>query len=355
MTSVAADPRTVALRRHLRVVAFIGVLVMAPLVFFFTTEGTWNLAKHRTDGGWSAGFYMAQLESMMHGRLDVARTDIISECWDRDGRCYGYFGITPSLVRLPALGILRWLGSSLTPLFVGIAVLLAYWAALGLVRRALLEFTEPDDARPVVLGYAVISALALGPGGTLVFLTRPGVYEEAVAWALAFFLLAVDRVWAWWRTGRRRPLVVAILLAIASANARPTAVTACGVLGLTMLALWRLRRAQFAAGITQRPAVVAALCLMLLPFLTAGGVFWLKFRAMTPDLTLNEQVPEAGHWRDVLERNGHKTKGLAFLPTEIVAYLRPDALRRRRMWPPFDFPYPRNPVLWLPPLPEGGA
>jgi hypothetical protein len=127
------------------------------------------------------------------------------------------------------------------------------------------------------------------------------------------------------------------------------------VLGLVAIALWWAKRRKFVAGsgdpvFCSTRAIIAAICLTLLPGATTGGVFWLKFRTPTPDLTLNEQVPEAGHWRELLARNGYKTKGLEFIPTEIVAYLRPDGFRRRTLWPYFDFPYPRNPVWWLPPL-----
>src|SRR6185295_19200733 len=84
-----------------------------------------------------------------------------------------------------------------------------------------------------------------------------------------------------------------------SANGRPTATTACLVLGVTSLALaWR----------TSHKVRIAAICLTLLPALTVCGVFWMKFRTPFPDLTLNEQVPEAGHWREILDRNGNLTK-----------------------------------------------
>ena len=47
------------------------------------------------------------------------------QCFERDSRCYGYFGVTPSLVRLPVIGILRYVRSALTPVFLTLAVLLA--------------------------------------------------------------------------------------------------------------------------------------------------------------------------------------------------------------------------------------
>ena len=246
---------------------------------------------------------------------------------------------------------------------IGVAVMLAYWGALQLLFRSL---REAGPAHPcLTLGYAVIGALALGPGGTLLFLTRAGVYEEAIAWGVAFFMLALDRVWAWYRTGRRRALVMAVIFGVAAANARPSAAPACVVLGLMVVALsrWQVSRATSGApaaadAVTRggrRFVLAAALCLVLLPGLSAAGVFWLKFGTPLPDIRLNEQIANAPWWVDIRHRNGDHTAGLIFLPTELVVYLRPDAVTFSRTWPFVDFRFPIEPILWVPPLPAGGA
>jgi hypothetical protein len=352
LVSMPSTNKAVSVARHVRLLSWIALLGMLPVVFYFTTEGTWRLDRIRRDGGYSGHFFAAQARSLTHRKLRVERSDIQSECWVRDSSCYGYFGLTPSLIRLPLLGALP----PLTPFYLGTAILLGYWAALRLVARAVAEFTHPHVTHRARLGYFIIAALALGPGGTLLFLTRPAVYEEAAAWCVAFFLMAVERVWAWSRTHEVRPLVLATLFAIAAANARPTAVSACAVLGL-LVAVLSLASADPAAGGGRRPRVLlVAACLGLLPFLTSAGVFWLKFKTPFPDLRLNEQVPEAPFWRDILETNGDKTRGLMFLPTELVAYLRPDGVVWRETWPHADFAFPNEKgILWLPPLPQGGA
>ncbi len=355
---------------ELRTISWIALLVMMPMVFYFTTEGTWNLGKQRVEARWSGRFFMAQAEAMTHGRFNVKREDIQSECFfGRGVRCYGYFGVTPSLLRLPVLGILGGLGSALTPLYLGVAVLLAYWGALRLLERSLVEYIGPEAPRAMRLGYAAVGALALGPGGTLLFLTRPAVYEEAAAWGVAFFLLTLDRVWAWYRSRDSRTLIFALVFAIASANARPTAVTGCGVLGVLVAVLWRFSgphasKEEGTGGDPNPPVgpnrasrrvLALAVCLSLAPGLTAAGVFWLKFKTPMPDLRLNEQVPEFPHWSAILRANGDRTGGLMFTPTELVAYLRPDSVSMQRAWPWFDFRFPRERLLWVPPLPPGGA
>lgn len=320
---------------------------MIPMVLFFTTQGTWDLTKQRDDGGWSGGFFKAQAESMLRQRLDVDPRDIQAECFQRRRRCYGYFGVTPSLVRLPVISVLRTWQSAATPLFLAIAVLLAYGAALRLVQRGIDGAPGDPPSRGLALGYAALAAAALGPGSVLLFVVRPAVFEEAAAWGVAFLLLALNHVWSW-SARTARSLIPAVLFGVAAANARPTAATACGVLGV-FAAAWCWKH-----GLARRH-VVAAWCLCLLPGLTASGVFWLKLRTPIPSIAMNRQVQEAPHWKAILERTGGRTGGLIFLPTALTAYLRPDAVTRQKEWPYFDFRFPTEPIQWVPPLPRDGA
>jgi hypothetical protein len=352
------------LTARLRALSWIAILGMIPVVFYFTSRGTWNPREQNVDAAWSAGFYAAQAQSMLHGRMDVKPDAIIGECFDRDSRCYGYFGITPSLIRIPVIGILRYVRSALTPVFLLVAVIFAYWATLQMLQRSIRESPDARRSQCLAVVYFIAAAAALGPGGSLLFVTRPAVYEESIAWGVAFVLLALNHVWAW-RSGERRSLAPAVLFAVAAANARPTAVVVSAVLGAVVFVLWRYRQVrpdqQPSAGVlhvseaSTRRVFAAALCLGLLPGLTAAGVFWLKLRSPVPTLLLNRQISQAPHWKAIRERNGGRTAGLVFAPTELVAYFRPDTIVRRSEWPYFDFRFPQEKILWVPPLPEGGA
>src|SRR4029450_5724546 len=115
MTSIdSLDHRLAAL---LRVLSWIAILGMIPIVFYFTSRGTWNPRDEGVAAAWGGGFFKSQAQSMLRGRLDVPPADIIGECFERDSRCYGYFGVTPSVVRIPVIGILRYVRSALTPVF----------------------------------------------------------------------------------------------------------------------------------------------------------------------------------------------------------------------------------------------
>ena len=337
----------IQLDRHLRTVVVLVLLVTTPVVVYWSTIGTWRLTHQNTDGGWSGEFYWRQAEAMLvHGRLDVDPVHILGECFERDGLCYGYFGLTPSLVRLPLLGILRFFHSALTPVFLSTAILIAVSAALQLLRRSIRLFGDPHWPPRLVIGYVAIAGLALGPGGSLIFLSRPAVYEEAIAWAVAFLLLAMHHAWRW-LSGETRRLAPAVIFAILAGNARPTAAVACGVLGL-LLAAWCVYRR------LDRRAIALALCLALLPTVTASAVYWLKLRAVLPSVRLSKQVQEAAHWRDILRRNGDRTGGLIFLPTALTAYFRPDSVRHQAAWPWFDFRFRQASMTWVPPLPRDG-
>ena len=64
-------------------------------------------------------------------RFDVDPIYILGECFIRDGRCYAYFGLTPTLLRLPVLGINRFFHSALTPIFLGGAILMMGMRSTG--------------------------------------------------------------------------------------------------------------------------------------------------------------------------------------------------------------------------------
>jgi hypothetical protein len=219
-------------------------------------------------------------------------------------------------------------------------------------------------------GRSVLADCCVAATPSLMFVTRPAVYEEAIAWGMAGVLLTLNWVWAW-QAREVRSLLPAILFAIAAANARPTTAVAGGILGLTVAAVWCTGRGEQDRAIDaathegrhravwsrtpNRRVAAAAISLSLLPGLTAAGVFWLKVRSPIPDHHLNEQMQEAPHWAEILAKNGDTTTGLIFAPTELVAYFRPDTVIGTPTWPFFDFRDPRQMMLWVPPLPSGGA
>jgi hypothetical protein len=147
------------------------------------TDGDWNLFPH---AGYMEEFYDAQAQSLLHGRIDVAKEAIDREAFVRNGKYYGYFGPTPALARLPLNAILpgmygRW---SRFSMWLGSAVILA---ALMLLFRRLEKLLGLKGRLWGLLRGTVTVAVALG--STNLFLVMESkVYQEAIMWGSALAL-----------------------------------------------------------------------------------------------------------------------------------------------------------------------
>lgn len=300
------------------------VAATAVLVYWFASARTWDPTVRPVLG--ASEFFRAQADALLHGRLHVDPADLPGECYLVDGHCAGYYGLTPSLLRLPFLPILAAVDSGLTPLFLTAAITVAHVSAIHLAAQLMvLRPAARRHARLVVTG----AAIALGFAGALVVITRPFVYDEAVAWAVAFTLLAFDLAVLHVRRGISPMWVV--LPAVAAANARPTAAPTMLVLGAGLAWLaWR-------SSLATRRTVLACAAVAVLPVATMALVFAAKFGAAVPDLEDHEQVPEAPVWQAVLDANGGATISVVFVPSGLVAYTRPDSLTMTDGFPWVDF------------------
>jgi hypothetical protein len=93
-------------------------------------------------------------------------------------------------------------------------------------------------------------------------------------------------------------------------------------------------------------------CLALIPLLTMLSVFWLKFHALIPSLTMNIQVPESPHWKEIYELNGGKSSGIEFIPSNFFAYFRIDPINLNGGFLELLHPNPL-PFVYLWPLRQG--
>lgn len=227
-------------------------------------------------------FYDDQARSLVHRHLDVTPDSISGEAFIVDGRYYGYFGLTPAVLRLPLLPLRgepgRW-----SRLF----ILTAFGACLLFAYRALLHVGAlagwPDAARngwivcPLVLG--------AGLGSTLFFLaSRAYVYHEAIAVGAAFAMASAFYTLRVIDGAAERDAALALLCGILAVHARPPA----GLFSLSFLMLaslelaWSARRSRSAAAPDsprRRPLLWAGACLAAM--LSLNLVSYLKFG--TPD------------------------------------------------------------------------
>jgi hypothetical protein len=171
-----------------------------------------------------ARFFDAQGQAIFSGRLDVPCTFIGQEAFIVDGRCYGYFGITPAIPRL-CLNFLfpkywgQWtIVSMLTASFV--FLISAYGLVLN-ARRYVFRF-EPSNARFAWMGGLFLLALGLG-GSNIFLLSRPTAFHEAIIWSCALALCSMFFAVRHLVTGNQSSVVLMSITALFAMHTRPIA------------------------------------------------------------------------------------------------------------------------------------
>ena len=323
-------------------------------LYMFGWSTSWTFDATLVQNYEPARYFVEQANSMLNGHLWVPDGSLSFECFNIDGKCYGYFGIFPSIVRVPLVLIFGNSIPEFNSVFISLSAALVLWASLDLTLRILHR--EHTDSPRINAFFMIFVAIALGPGSNLMLIFDPYVYQESIMWSLAGFLLAINFYWRW--THERRPwqLTGMILACAASAGSRPTTVLT-GLL-LTIGIIFLLRK-DFAALIRNSYKLVL---LALLPFLASFGVLTLKMGSPSLDFSKYEV-------RDVLQHVADKNGGSLeysprYIPTTMLSYFRPDSLNVSNEWPWVRFLYgPQNnhhlggrwitelkPVTYLPPL-----
>lgn len=219
---------------------FIGTAALSGFAFsWMITQGTWDFRERPLI---LCDFYDYQMVSLLEGRLDVPESAIGGEAFVVGDKFYGYFGMTPALLRFPFVVFDLAFGHLSRALMVAwfiAALVAAYFLLLDAVRAMRGPATMPSPAAIVVL------VLASGPGSTFFFLSsRAYVYHEAI---LCGAMFALYSCWCALRhlsapTGRW--WLGALVCGVLSVHARPTAglfaLTFLGVVSVTLvLRAWR--------------------------------------------------------------------------------------------------------------------
>lgn len=328
---------------------FVALWSLAIALFFFGFATRWTFDPWTIGNYWPGHFFSAQADAMLHGRLWVDPVDLPGECIRLNGHCYGYFGIPPSVVRLPLVLLVGVQRSEMTGLFLAVAAGIATWSALDLCRRVLEREGAAVDRWSA--GYMAVAAVVLGPGSSLLLVSDPYVYQEAILWSVAAAVLGVNLFWRWWSERRDRQFIGATIAIVVAAGSRPSAVFVGAVLAVAVVA--RCLR----TGRISRHAAIGAAGLALLPILVVVGAFYAKFGAPLPP-DEGYQGLDYEYVQQIVKNNGGESgASIRYAPTEAVAYLRPDALRLSSDWPWFRFRFgrpigdgPMERISYLPPL-----
>jgi hypothetical protein len=294
------------------------------LVYAYSvTRGTGALFEPETFGS----FYDYQAISLLHGRLDVPEKAISGEAFVFEGHYYGYFGLTPAILRLPfAAAHLRTgvLSRSFMLGYYAVALVFAFLSLRLCYRRLAGADAEPPAWAIVML------ILNAGMGSTLLFLgCRAYIYHEAILCGAAFAIAATYFCLRFAFAGGAS-WIPALTCALLAVHSRPTSgLFALGLLGL--VALHPRRRLGIA-------------CLCVAGALSFNLVGYLKFKDFVgfPLKYHVQYTPER------LARFGGKEFHLVNVPHNFNQYISGLTVSLARHFP---YIYPRN----VSPEPYGDA
>ena len=193
---------------------------------WFVTWGNWNFFDKED----FCGFYDAQARSILSGRLDVPPAAIGTESFSFGGKTYGYFGIAPSLLRIPLVAIFKNMDGRWSHLMMFIASLINLVCAYRVLQ---LVAGNPRSFTNRILHSLFI--LCAGLGSTNLFLlARSFTFHEAIMWSATFGLLFALTILKYLRQPSVWSLSVAGLWAFMSLHSRAT-IGAGALLGLILL------------------------------------------------------------------------------------------------------------------------
>jgi hypothetical protein len=317
-------------RRYFAIAVVVATGVMA-IPFLWILTDLWSNSADPFRSVSSAYFYDIQARAMFHGHLSLSRAQLGIEGFVHDGRTYTYFGIFPSLLRMPILLLTSRFDGDLTPGSMGLAWLMtAIFSSLLLWRLRIVTRGRAVLGRAEAASFGVVVATILGGSVWVYLAATPFVFNEDFAWSIPltigslFALLGVlerpsaGRVWA-----------CGILLLLANLNRTPTGY-AC-VIGAILVGLWFIVGR---GGASNRRWGVPMFAVAIVAFGGSAVVTYAKFG--TPvGLPMADQVWALvnAHRRYFLAANDGKAFSFGFLPSTVTAYLQPFGIRFSSLFP----------------------
>lgn len=312
----------------------IGAVLAVAAFAWMVTGGTFDfLGRYQF-----SNFYDAQARALLHGHWDMPAGVLSIEGIRIGARTYMYYGPVPAVLRMPVLIFTHSLDGRLTSIsmLVAFALALLFISRLSWKIRSLVRGAEPvGQGEALAAGLFVVVA---GLGSVLFFLaSRVVIYHEAEMWGAALALGAFDFLVGFLMRPSGRTLAWAGILATLAILTRGSVgagpVAAIGLVLVLHLGRWtRHRQTRFLAGLALACAV---------PVVLYVAINFVKFHTLF-SLPLDKQVftPLSPSRQAALAANGGSLFGAKFIPTGLLAYLRPDALSVGRLFPFFNFPGP---------------
>lgn len=289
--------------------------------------GTWNpFRKFAPDN-----FYDLQARAMLAGHLYVPNGSLGIEAWVNHGRQYTYFGLFPSIIRIPILLLTHSLDSELT-----VSSMFFAWIVTGTFSSLLLWRVRTMTRGNVVLtraeaaGCGVLVA-AISGGSVLLYLVAfPKVSHEDLAWSVAltvasiFALIGMVERPSWGRFAAAGALVLC-----ANLDRSPTAY-ACDIASVLIAGWFATGR----GGTESRRWAAPMLCVGFGALAVSVIVNWLKLgQPFGFDESHQIWTQLNAHRRRYLAANGGGTFGFHFLPSTLLAYLQPAGIAFQSAFP----------------------
>lgn len=281
-------------------------------------------------------FYDLQARAMFHGHLYLPNGSIGIEAFVHDGHQYTYFGLFPSLLRMPLLAVTNSYDGQLT----APSMLLA-WLLTGLFTALLLW-----RVRVLLRGAAVLGRLEAGVcglitaavtgGSVLMYLaSQPHVSDEDLAWSVALTVGALFALLGVLERPTRGRILASGVLVLCAALDRGSTGYACILAALIVAGWFALGR----GGDPQRRWAVPMAAVGLVPLLFVVAIDELKF-GNPFGYSLADQVwtQVNAHRAYFLAVNGGTTFGLHFLPSTLAAYFSPNGIHLSSAFPYITLP-----------------
>ena len=328
----AADEQALlnAGRRRFTWAALVAIAVMA-VPFIWILWSLWGPVNPLRNTAYEDNFYELQARAMFHGHLHLANGAIGIEGFVHDGRTYTYFGLFPSIVRMPIMLLTSAWDNKLSALYMLLAWLLTgLFASLLLWRVRYLVRGDIAMGRTEATGFGVLLATMMGGTIWMLLAATPFVFNEDIAWSICltvgsiFALLGVIERPSWGRVAASGVLILCANLD------RATTGWAC-VVGAGLIALWFLFGL---GGQENRRWFLPVLAAGLVPLAIGCVVNYAKFGTLFGVSNFDQVWTHVNAYRrKFLAANHDAEEGTIFVPTNLVTYFRPDGLGLGRLFP----------------------
>ena len=335
----------------------IGAVFTSAMSFVFLV--TFMLVDSTQGAQGRANYFTAQAASILSGKLAVPDRLLQGECFylptDPPGFCTGYFGIFPSIVRIPALLLFKaanvWqatrgeiypsnsvAASSQAAFGASISInLMAWLIALGtftvaaflitklMVARVAIFPTQKanGDSRLRFIWGFLISSCVLSP--SLLLTARPLLYEEAILWGISFGLLSIYFVIrAWDSSMRYRYFILAGGFAFLAGICRPTSGIATVIALILTIFVSTIRALPLRARDEYKVLLKKLAPIAVGLGLAISGIFattLIKFHSFVQPWEFHKEIGDSAVRLDLLRQGSFS---VLLLPSKVLALLKFD-------------------------------